>query len=292
MRRSRGTRSSCKPERRQLRPSQRAGDTPPNAQTRVRRDARLYEAVRQDDEIGAVRPIATLPEHRTLVTEEVAGRSFAEYLKQADSLTDEMAACAARVGWWVRTYQGLLRIEDVVRLDERRQYLDARLRLLKGRVLSAADRRQTLARFDELADLLGIAVVPAVTIHADFSPTNIIVSGEGRVTVLDFTMAKTGTRLHDLTHAHFHLELLAARHRRREAIYRKLQDAMLAGFDPRLDAGDPLFRMMLLQHAVYHVALLAERRIPLVERAYRWFLRRRWQVCARMPERQRFLRVA
>jgi hypothetical protein len=54
-----------------------------------------------------------------------------------------------------------------------------------------------------------------------------------------------------------------------------------------------LFRMMLLQHAVCHVALLAERRIPFVDRAYRWFLRRRWLMCERIDAgRGKDLRVA
>ena len=57
---------------------------------------------------------------------------------------------------------------------------------------------------------------------------------------------------------------------------------MLDGYRPGMTAADPLFRLMLLQHAVCHVALLAERRVPLVDAAYRWYLRRRWQLCERI----------
>jgi hypothetical protein len=112
---------------------------------------------------------------------------------------------------------------------------------------------------------------------------NIIVGADGRVTVLDFTMAKTGTIHHDLSHVFFHLELLAGRHRGKRETFRALQAAVLAGYDAELSAADPLFRLMLLQHAVCHVALLAERRVPVLDGAYRWFLRRRWQVCERIP---------
>jgi len=52
---------------------------------------------------------------------------------------------------------------------------------------------------------------------------------------------------------------------------------MLAGYRPDLSTADPLFRLMLLQHAVCHVALLAERRFSILDAAYRWFLRRRWE---------------
>ena len=40
----------------------------------------LFEVLQQDSEIGAVRPIAFLPEHRAVVTEEIPGRPFAELL--------------------------------------------------------------------------------------------------------------------------------------------------------------------------------------------------------------------
>ena len=46
---------------------------------------------------------------------------------------------------------------------------------------------------------------------------------------------------------------------------------MVAGYHADLSTADPLFRLMLLQHAVCHVALLAERRFPIVDAAYRWF---------------------
>jgi Ser/Thr protein kinase RdoA (MazF antagonist) len=254
----------------------------------------LYETLRQDDEIGAVRPIACLPEHRALVTEEVPGRPLSHFLRQADTLTNELESVAARVGRWVRTYQMIGGRSERVALDERRSYLDHRLQLLVGRVLSAAERQASLARFDELACAIGPSV-PGTRIHADFSPTNIIVGPEGRVTVLDFTMAKTGTRHHDLSHAYFHLDLMSARHQQRAPIFRALQRSMLEGFDPALDARDALFRMMLMQHAVCHVALLAERRVPIVDVAYRWFLKRRWRTCEQIAdsrERQPGLRVA
>ena len=57
---------------------------------------------------------------------------------------------------------------------------------------------------------------------------------------------------------------------------------MLDGYRPGLSPGEPLFQLMLLQHVVCHLALLAERRIPMIDVAYRWYLKRRWQQCAAM----------
>ena len=241
----------------------------------------FYNALPRDAEIGAVRPIALLPEHRALATEEVPGRPFGELLTDLSQPQERLEAIAARVGGWVRVYQSVIAADGQIDLNKRRAYVDARLKLLEGRVLSPSDRRDTLARFDNLCREIGVPAVPAVAIHADLSPMNIVVDQDDRVAVLDFTMAKKGTEHHDLSHVYFHLELLAARSPRRRASIEALQRAMLAGYRSDLSAADPLFRLMLLQHGVCHVAWLAERRFPIVDAAYRWFLRRRWQACVK-----------
>jgi Ser/Thr protein kinase RdoA (MazF antagonist) len=245
--------------------------------------AALYRALPPDPEIGAVRPIAILPEHRALATEEVPGRPFADLLTDESVSGQELIAIARRIGTWARLYQQLVPADGTVVLAERRTYLDQRLQLLEGRVLTAAERAACLDFFDALCREIGSTEVPAVPIHADLSPTNIIVDATGRIAVLDFTMAKTGTVHHDLSHVYFHLELLAMRDRRRRALMTSLQRAMCDGYRPGMPAADPLFRLMLLQHVVCHIALLAERRVPLIDAAYRWYLRRRWRRCQRIP---------
>ena len=245
----------------------------------------LYRALEQDASIGAVRPIAILPEFRALATEEVPGRPLAELLADSSQSLDSTEAVVARVGAWVRAYQKTIgTVTGEIELSERRTYLDNRLRLLEGRVLSAAERQDVLGRFDALVQGVGVRAVPAVAIHADLTPANIIVDQNGRVAVLDFTMAKVGTEHHDLSHVYFHMALSAARNPDRRASIQSLQRAMLAGYRTGLSAADPLFRLMLLQHSVCHVTLLAERRFPIVDAAYRWFLRRRWQVCERIAD--------
>jgi hypothetical protein len=238
----------------------------------------LYNALQQDADIGAVRPIALLPEYRALATEEVPGRPFGELLVDFTEPQDRLEAIAGRIGAWVRVYQTVVDADGEIELSKRRTYLDDRLKLLEGRVVSPSDRHDTLARFDGLCREIGGSAVPAVAIHADLTPMNIIVDQGGRVAVLDFTMAKKGTAHHDLSHVYFHLQLLAAKNPWRRESIADLQRAMLAGYRSDLSTADPLFRLMLLQHGVCHVALLAERRFPIIDAAYRWFLRRRWQV--------------
>lgn len=244
---------------------------------------RLYDALRQDEAMGALRPLALLPDHRAIVTEEVPGRPFSDLLVEGRRGPEALAAVAAAVGRWIRIYQNLEpgTPGTAIELAEGRRYVDDRLRLLEGRVLAPGDRLAALARFDALSRGIGTAVT-AVSIHADLTPANVVVDDNGRMTVLDFTMAKTGTTLHDLTHFYFHLELMGARHRRRLAALRIVQAALLAGYAPTCNPHDPLFRLMMLQHGVCHVAQLAERRVPIVDRAYRWFLKQRWRFCERL----------
>jgi Ser/Thr protein kinase RdoA (MazF antagonist) len=242
----------------------------------------FHRAVAQDTEIGALRPIACFPQHRAVVTEEVPGEQLNDLLHRSGEASPGLLAVARRVGRWVRAYQQSMTTDAVVDLSERRAYLDDRLRALTGSILSADERTSMLRTFDGIVAEIGRPTLPAVPIHADLTPGNIMVGADGRVTVLDFTMAKTGPSTHDLSHVYFHLALRAARRPARAGMYAAVQEAMLAGYAPSLSAAEPLFRLLLWQHAVCHIAMLAERRVPIGGAAYRWFIRRRWQTCARI----------
>jgi hypothetical protein len=192
---------------------------------------------------------------------------------------------------WLRGYQSIGAGQSSISLADRREYLDLRLRQLEGRALSAAERAATLARFDRLAAEIGTATVPAVRIHADLTPRNIVIDDRLRVTALDFTMAKDGPAHHDVSHLYLHMELMANRHRARAADIRAFQAGLLQADGSRSLIDDPLFKLMLMQHSVCHVALIAEKRLPLLDAVYRWFLRRRWRLCAQMSG-ERILQAA
>jgi phosphotransferase family enzyme len=242
---------------------------------------RLRDAFDGRTDVGALRPIALLPEAHAIVTEEVSGQPLGALVRRARHPDASLLECFRRVGCWVRLYQTLDSPAEGVDLSERRAYLDERLSLLEGRILTTTVRREVLARVDALRERAGGRPIPAVPIHADLTPTNVIIGADGRVTVLDFAMAKTGTAFHDLAHMHFHLSLAASRHRNRQSLYEALQRALLVGYDNTLTAADPLFQLMLWQHAVCHVAMLAERRLTAGDFAYRWFVKRRWRSCVR-----------
>ena len=236
----------------------------------------LHDAFADQDDVGALRPIACMPEHRAIVTEEVSGRPFGELLANPSSPAREIHDAARRIGRWVLAYQRAVPGHGDVLLAERRAYLDERLQMLESRILSPGERSDVLDRFDTLAAAIGWPSVPATAIHADLTPMNVLVGHDGRVTVLDFTMAKVGTALHDLAHMYFHVASFGARRRARRPLAAAVQTAILEGYDPTLSPDDPLFRLMLWQHAVCHIAMLTERRVPLGQTAYHWYLRRRW----------------
>jgi aminoglycoside phosphotransferase (APT) family kinase protein len=246
-------------------------------QREFRATSTLHAALAAQPEIGVLRPIACLPEHRAIVTAEVVGRPFGELLNGASAPDPRILEIGRRVGRWVHAYQAIAPADGRVDLAERRAYIDERLRQLERRVIDSAVRRQVLSTVDALSSAIGSASIPAVAIHADLTPTNVLVSDDGRVTVLDFTMAKAGSPYHDLAHMYFHLGLFGRRRRGRAALARDVQRALLEGYEPSLSPGSPLFALMVWQHAVCHLAMLDERRVPLAGRAYRWLLRRRWR---------------
>jgi aminoglycoside phosphotransferase (APT) family kinase protein len=255
---------------------------------------RLHEAFAGKAGLHALRPLALLPEHLTIVTEQVQGRTLDQVLRQSLWGAGPRAAAVAaaeRVGAWVRTYQEVTAVEGALSLDERREYLDVRLLKLTSSMLTAGDRGIALRIFDQLAARVNPPAPPLVAIHADLTPTNIMVDTDGRVTILDFAMAKSGARHHDLSHLFFHLGRLSWRRLMPDHVA-EVQQALLRSFDPAVSTADPLFALMLLQHAVCHIAQLAERDVGTLRPAYRAFVRRRWQQFLHSPVLKREMAAA
>ncbi|HEX5473911.1 MAG TPA: aminoglycoside phosphotransferase family protein [Vicinamibacterales bacterium] len=245
-----------------------------------RATARLHEALRGRPGLTALRPVAVFPDSLAIVTEEAAGLPLDRVLRRAlwgASSATPLEAIAGRIGAWIRTYQGVTESTGVLSLEERRDYLDVRLHRLVPLLLDDRERARALALFDDLAARVSPAVLPLVAIHADLCPSNILVAPDGGVTVLDFAMAKTGSRLHDVAHLYMHLEFLGWRPRPRASRVPSVQRALVAGFDPAVTPADPLFRLMLLQHVVCHAVQRVEAAGGRLSAARRWVLRRRWR---------------
>jgi len=247
--------------------------------------ARLHDALEGRPGLSSPRPILSVPELGAIVTQELSGTPLDRALR-APSVARKLPmleAVAARIGAWLRTYQRSPGQMGEWRADDCREYLDARLRYV-ARVLGERTRLDALALFDRLAAELPSSGSPLVPIHADLCPANILITPGGGVGVLDFATAQAGSRFHDLAHLYLHLEL--ARQRaggRRRIVFGCMQDTLMAGFERPATVRDPLFRVMLLQHAVCHVTQLVDAGGWRPRVAMRALARWRWRACLAMP---------
>jgi tRNA A-37 threonylcarbamoyl transferase component Bud32 len=248
---------------------------------------RIYESFGGHANLASVRPIACFPEYFALVTEEIAGVTLDEVIRQklrfparADSLR-ELGETFERLGAWVKTFQAANRTGKQVSLEGVRAYIDERLVKMVGRgrlEFTEADRAGVLRFLDAKFPEIAATELSEVNIHADLNPENVIVNGD-RVTLLDFTMAKTGTVHHDLSHMFMYLGIVKRKFIFRGAEIDRLQKAMLSGYDAALNPTQPLFQLLLLQHVVCHFASMPENPAPSPTRLYHWYLwrpYRRW----------------
>ena len=103
-----------------------------------------------------------------------------------------------------------------------------------GGGFSSDDRLAVLNHIQALGAQIAPQDLKEVAVHSDLALGNILVS-DGRIVVLDFAMSKLGTRLHDLTRLYVQLDLLAVKPRFSSRVVRRLQQALLNGFDPEPD---------------------------------------------------------
>jgi thiamine kinase-like enzyme len=226
---------------------------------------RVQAAVAGAHQLEAVRPIACFPEDLAVVTGEAVGLTMASMLNAAStrwatpSTRREVMKALEQVAAWLRIVQSELpQDQPSIDLSRVRTYLNKRL---DGLEASGTPRLTGVGRdrLDNYQDALFAAMaterVPAVWIHADFCPENIIVH-EGRVAVLDFLMAKAGTVYHDLAHLYLHIGVIAAKPWCNPSTVEALQHQLLSAFEPGLRPDRPLFALALYQHVLCQLLVL------------------------------------
>jgi hypothetical protein len=213
--------------------------------------------------LGAVVPVACFPEECALVTEEVAGTTLSRVLSlegtgwPAERKLARLDDTLRRAAGWLRVMQRRMPGRELT-ADTIRRYLDRRIEQLSGApggTLTTSGRARVETCRDRLLDEARRTGVEGVWIHADFCPDNLIV-GSDALTVLDFTMAGAGTRYHDLAHLFLSLDAMRAKPWFKPSIVDRWQKTLLEGFEPGLDANQPLFVLARFQHVLCHLVAL------------------------------------
>lgn len=248
-------------------------DTPGELEATRRNIVREFETLTRVERafsstpgLSVPQPIACYPDLQALVTHRVDGEPLPRVLSKLGGVpsartVDGVTDVVWRVGSWLKVFQTTEASRDPLSLERMRTYLDARLRPLgELGVCSPGLRERLLRYFDRRAQEIDSSDLPAVPVHADFTPENVIVA-PGCVTVLDFTMAKQGARYLDLAHMFMQIEMLKARPWFRPTLIDRATTALLRGFDAALRVERPLFELLLLQNVVCFVVQTAQMRV-------------------------------
>jgi hypothetical protein len=256
---------------------------------------RVHQGLSPYPGLTAVRPIACFPEDLAIVTEQAAGKTLAELLTQAAGwpsphARERLVRTVRQAGAWIRAAQAALPQDRGIGIDTVRAYFDRRLAEMEARGPMQLTRAGRIALERYRDRLIELALMdqgtrtgfPAVWIHADFCPENVIVR-DGRMTVLDFTMAKAGTTYHDLSHLYLWIDSMAAKPWFRRRITARLQAELLDAFEPGLTPERPLFALTLLQHVLCHLVEIQSAGRSRIARLYAARLHardRRWLAAA------------
>jgi hypothetical protein len=246
---------------------------------------RVHLLMRSVEGISTLRPIAFLPDHLAVVTEEVHGKTLGQLLTRPAGwyaereALDELCTVMSRIGVWLRTVQTLDVANTRFSLDGMREYLDVRLvRLVRHGGLGAEERCGILKYFDERSADVDEADLQEVVIHGDLSPSNVMIAGTN-VTVLDFEMWRTGSVFHDLSRIYHQIELRKLKPWFKPSALDRLLEATISGFDPTLRPERPLFELLTLQHVVNKLTKLTTQPVSRLSGAYGWYVTqclRRW----------------
>lgn len=247
----------------------------PRLMERVRRDHATsllaHAAMKADPCFGAVRPIACFPEALAIVTREVPGCLLGTLLTSQGLVgrrgkhAEALLVTLERVGAWLARFQRI-DLDGVAPepLDGTPEYVDIRLhKLLRAGAITAAERRAVSDTVEALGRAVPAAELLPVPVHADYCLGNVLVDGR-RIIVIDFAMTRHGGRYLDLAHLYMQLQLLGVKPWFRGRLLAEMGEALLRGFSPGVTPDVPLFRLLLIQHVVNHLAMMTVHAEPSV----------------------------
>jgi hypothetical protein len=237
---------------------------------RVRRDFEttsfFFNGFRNRAGYATAEPILCFPERLAVVMRESGGANLRDLIaRQARFYPGERALAklakhAYECGKWLRIFQGLTEesIQDRLSLPDLIEDIDRRLRRLEdGQWLSWGWRSRILRYLEKQATLVKESDLGLCGVHADFSPSNVLVNGN-EVIVLDFTMYRIGSVYHDLTYFHRYFENFLHKPIFRPRTITALQDSFLKGYGKTISPASPIFRLFKMRHVICHLIGIVE----------------------------------
>ncbi len=169
---------------------------------RIHAEYRILEKLdahfRDRRDLNVVRPVAVLDTPLALITEEAPGSTLQKTLVRGGRFpavlwrTTRLLQLSRLCGEWLRRFhETTLSRNDEAKWDDTRAYCEHRLELLVGESASGVDSRLAERIRNRLVACIDEARRIPNTIagrHNDFAGHNIIVSKDGGISVLDFSM--------------------------------------------------------------------------------------------------------
>lgn len=235
----------------------------------------LHARLQDEPQIAIVRPVAYYADLLALVTEEAAGVGLAEILSSTckhwslrNALHQAVLHCR-RAGLALAAMQAATLESRRLDVDELLAYVEVRLQRMRENAAAefSSANEQRVRRFLEHA--LGKAPraqLEQCGCHCDYAPFNVL-ADKARVTVLDFSMYKIGSRYNDVTYFHHRVEGFLHKPTFSAGAIRTVQSAFLEGYNQGAGRerepieNDLLFRVLWMKHVINNYSAVMRNRV-------------------------------
>jgi hypothetical protein len=234
----------------------------------------LRESLCGQREAAIVRPVAYYPELLALVTDEAPGKSLAEIVIAAckrwslrNALHQAVLHCR-RAGIALAAIQSATPEPGRFDTSEFLEYVQIRLERLRASAetpFSNADHKCVRDFLEHALTKIPRAQLAQCGCHGDYAPFNLLADKE-RVTVLDFSMFKTGSCYNDAAYFHHRVEGYLHKPVFSASAIRAVQSAFLEGYNQALGRerapieNDLFFRLMWMKHVINNYSAIVRNR--------------------------------
>jgi len=155
----------------------------------------------------AIRPLFYLPQWNAIVMEELPSRTLEDLafdLRTRLKLQPEWGQFKDALyltGQWMRMYHETLGSWQLapLKIDDLILEIDQKINLLEPSVIRRVDWNELRAQFRRILDNLRGLSVPYVNLHGDLFLTNVVITPDNRVAVIDLTRMSWGPIYSDLS---------------------------------------------------------------------------------------------